>query len=44
MNPIYLPEPCLCGAYDCPRCYPQWEGGSSEGRDEMENQNRGEEE
>ena len=22
MNSVYLPEPCLCGATDCPRCFP----------------------
>lgn len=22
MNSVYLPQPCLCGATDCPRCFP----------------------
>lgn len=22
-NPIYPPEPCLCGAEDCEFCYPR---------------------
>ena len=24
MNSVYLPERCLCGATDCPRCFPAY--------------------
>ena len=29
----HIPEPCLCGATDCPRCYPHsWQSAGHEDR------------
>jgi hypothetical protein len=35
MNSVYLPSPCMCGATDCPRCFPD-AGDVADDADELE--------